>query len=95
MSFEASRKFFQRSGGGNSVMRFLTTIVLIYAILAPAQAGQKNARSWGELSQEVQPDWTFRVVLPDSTEIEGKHAVLTPEALRQKASPLQRTTGRR
>ena len=62
-------------------MRLLTTIVLIYAIVAPVQGGQAKARSWGELSQEVQPDWTFRLVLPDSTEIEGKHAVLTPEAL--------------
>ena len=62
-------------------MRLLATIVVIYAIVMPAQAEQKNARSWGELSQEVQPDWTFRMVLPDSTEIEGKQAVLTPEAL--------------
>jgi hypothetical protein len=62
-------------------MRLLTTIVLIYAIVAPAQAGQKNARSWGELSQEVQSDWTFRMVLPDATVIEGKQAAFTPEAL--------------
>ena len=62
-------------------MRLLTTIVLIYAIVAPLEAGEKNARSWGELSQEVQPEWTLRMVLPDSTEIEGKQAIFAPEAL--------------
>ena len=62
-------------------MRLLTTIVLIYAIVAPVQAEQKNARSWGELSQEAQPDWTFRLVLPDATVIQGKQAAFTPESL--------------
>jgi lipopolysaccharide export LptBFGC system permease protein LptF len=62
-------------------MRLLTTIVLIYAVVAPVQAGQAKARSWGELSQEVQPDWTLRMVLPDATVIEGKQAAFTPETL--------------
>lgn len=62
-------------------MRLLTTIVLIYAIVAPVEAQQTKARSWGELSQEVQPDWTLRMVLPDATVIQGKQATFTPEAL--------------
>ena len=62
-------------------MRLLTTIILIYAIVAPAQAEQAKARSWGELSQEVQPGWNVRLVLADATVIEGKQAVFTPEAL--------------
>jgi hypothetical protein len=59
----------------------MTTIVLIYAIVAPVQAEQVKARSWGELSQEVKPDWTFRLVLPDATVIQGKQAAFTLEAL--------------
>jgi hypothetical protein len=62
-------------------MRSLTTIALIYAIVAPVQAERAKARSWGELSQEVQPEWTLRMVLPDATVIQGKQANFTPEAL--------------
>jgi hypothetical protein len=62
-------------------MRLLTTIVLIYAIVMPVQAEQTKVRSWGELSQDIQPEWTLRMVLPDSTLIEGKQAAFTPEAL--------------
>ena len=62
-------------------MRSFTTIALIYAIVAPVQAQHANARSWGELSQEVQPDWTLRMVLPDATVIQGQRASFTPEAL--------------
>jgi hypothetical protein len=62
-------------------MRSLTTIALICAIVAPVEAQQTKARSWGELSQEVQPGWTVRMVLPDSTVIQGQQAAFTPEAL--------------
>jgi hypothetical protein len=62
-------------------MRSFTTIALIYAIVAPAQAERVEARSWGELSQEVHLDWTLRIVLPDATVIQGKQAAFTPEAL--------------
>jgi hypothetical protein len=62
-------------------MRSFTTIALIYAIVAPVQAQHANARSWGELSQEVKPEWTLRMVLPDATVIQGKQAAFTPESL--------------
>jgi len=80
-------------------MRLMTTVVLIYAIVAPVQAEteQKNARSWGELSQEVQPDWTLRMVLPDATVIEGRHAAFTPKELTLKvvktSNPAQHSKG--
>ncbi len=61
--------------------RLFTTIVLICVLVIPAQATQANVRSWVELSQEVKPEWTLRMVLPDATSIQGQQAAFTPETL--------------
>ena len=57
------------------------TIVLIRVMVLPAQAVQTNERSWSELSQEVKPEWTLRLVLPDATLIQGRQATFSAEAL--------------
>ncbi len=62
-------------------MRALTIFALTCAILGSAQAEQPKGRTWGELSQEVQLDWTLRLVLPDATVIQGQRASFTPDAL--------------
>lgn len=62
-------------------MRPFTMIVLICALVVPVQAGRAEVRSWSELSQEVKPEWTLRLMLPDATVIQGQRATFTPEAL--------------
>ena len=62
-------------------MHLFLSFVLICAMCLPAEAQQQNARSWSDLSQEVEPSWTLRMVLPDSTLVEGRTATFTSEAL--------------
>lgn len=62
-------------------MHLFLSFVLICAMCLPAEAQQQNARSWSDLSQEVEPNWTLRMILPDSTLVEGRTATFTSEAL--------------
>jgi hypothetical protein len=51
------------------------------ALAGPAESQQVRTLTWSELSEYVQPDWTVRVVLPDSNQVQGRGALFTPEAL--------------
>jgi hypothetical protein len=62
-------------------MRSVVCVFLIGLMGAPLEAQQSSARTWSELSQEMRPGWTVRLVLPDATLVEGKPATFTPEAL--------------
>ena len=61
-------------------MRSLILVCLMAALAGPAES-QVRTLTWSELSEYVQPDWTVRVVLPDSNQVQGRGAMFTPEAL--------------
>ena len=50
-------------------------------ISARAASGPATTRTWDELSQEVQPYWTLRIVLPDGTTLQGTSARLVHQGL--------------
>ncbi len=59
-----------------------SSVFLPYFVFASALfAAAPKSRTWGELAQEVRPEWTVRVVLPDGSVVEGKPARFEPESL--------------
>jgi len=76
-------------------MRSLMSLAMLSALVAPVEAGQTSTRSWAELSQEVRPGWTVRMVLPDSTVVEGRPATFTAEALTMQVTKTSNAAQRR
>ena len=57
-------------------------LTLAFTLAVPnAIAADTQNKTWSNLSQEVRSEWTVRMVLPDSTSIEGKAARFTEDSL--------------
>ncbi len=56
------------------------TLALFLAV-PQVHAAEYSKKSWSELSQEVRSDWTVRLVLPDSTVVEGNGVRFTEDSL--------------
>lgn len=56
------------------------TLALFMAV-PNVHAAQSSRKTWRELSQEVRSEWTVRLVLPDTTVVEGKGARFTEDGV--------------
>ena len=56
------------------------TLALFMAV-PNVHAAESSRKSWSELSQEIRSEWTVRLVLPDTTVVEGKGAQFTEDGV--------------
>lgn len=62
-------------------MRVRISAAVIFTMIGSLSAQSRTSRSWSDLAQEVRPNWTVRLVLPDASVVEGREAVFGPETL--------------
>lgn len=63
------------------------TLALAVMLAAPGvHAESASRKSWQELSNEVESNWKVRIVLPDSTVVEGGRARFTEDQLTMEVS---------
>ncbi len=59
----------------------IAAALALFLAVPNVHAAEVSRKSWSELSQEVKSGWTVRLVLPDSTFVEGKGARFTEVSL--------------